>query len=75
MQRSCKAKIAGSNPVRGSKRKTLWEIWARALGEKAHNENKIADHIAIIRTTIFAMYFITNFFIVAGVIRHWNDAH
>jgi len=45
------------------------------LGEKAHNENKIADHIAIIRTTIFAMYFITNFFIVAGVIRHWNDAH
>ena len=45
-----------------------------ALGEKSHpNCNKTADKVAILRTVIFATYLITNLFIVAGVIRHWND--
>jgi hypothetical protein len=33
----------------------------------------VADRVAIVRTVIFATYLITNVFIVAGVIRHWND--
>lgn len=54
------------------KRRTLWRWWAKALGEKASKDNKESDTIAIIRTLIFATYLITNSFIVAGVIRHWN---
>jgi hypothetical protein len=51
----------------------MWRLWAKALGEKAHKKDCVADKVAIIRTVIFATYLITNAFIVAGVIRHWND--
>jgi len=49
----------------------MWHLWAKALGEKASSDDKEADSIAIIRTIIVLVYVITNFFIVAGVIRHW----
>jgi len=55
------------------KRKNVWRWWAKALGEKASKCDKESDKIAIIRTFIFITYLITNCFIVAGVIRHWND--
>ena len=55
------------------KKKTLWRWWAKALGEKATKNDREADHIAHIRSIIFATYLLTNCFIVAGVIRHWND--
>ena len=55
------------------KKKTMWRWWAKALGEKASKCDRESDRIAIIRTFIFATYLITNGFIVAGVIRHWND--
>lgn len=55
--------------------KSLWRLWCKALGEKAHKKDNIADQIAIIRTFIFASYLITNLFICAGVIRHWNDKY
>ena len=55
------------------KKKTIWRWWAKALGEKASKCDKESDHIALIRTVIFITYLITNCFIVAGVIRHWND--
>ena len=51
----------------------LWRFWAKALGEKASTDDKEADKIAIIRTIIVLIYIITNFFIIAGVLRHWND--
>jgi hypothetical protein len=53
--------------------KKLWHLWALALGEKAHKKDDVADLVAIVRTIIFTTYLITNMFIVAGVIRHWND--
>jgi hypothetical protein len=53
-------------------KKTVWRWWAKALGEKASKCDKESDHIAIIRTVIFSTYLITNCFIIAGVIRHWN---
>lgn len=43
------------------------------MGEKAHKKDAVADRVAIVRTIIFVTYFITNAFIVAGVVRHWND--
>ena len=52
----------------------LWRLWAKALGEKASKCNKESDKIALIRTFIFVSYLMTNAFIIAGVIRHWNDS-
>ena len=51
----------------------MWRIWAKSLGEKASKCDKESDNVAIIRSFIFITYLITNCFIVAGVIRHWND--
>ena len=57
--------------------KTLWRIWAKALGEKASENDCEADRVAFIRTLIVLChviticYVITNLFIIAGVIRHW----
>jgi hypothetical protein len=56
------------------KRRRVWGIWAKALGEKASAHDSEADRVAAIRTLIFVSYLVTNMFIVAGVIRHWNDA-
>lgn len=49
----------------------MWRLWAKALGEKSGVDDSESDKIAIIRTCIVLCYVITNFFIVAGVIRHW----
>ena len=49
----------------------MWRLWAKALGEKVGKSNEEADRIAIISTGILLVYFITNLFIVAGVIMHW----
>jgi len=54
-------------------KQTMWRLWAKAIGEKAHKKDHIADQIAAVRTVIFLSYLVTNLFIVAGVIRHWND--
>ena len=51
----------------------MWRLWAKALGEKATKNDKEADYVASIRTFLFATYLLTNCFIVAGVIKHWND--
>lgn len=51
----------------------MWRLWAKSLGQKASYFDHEADRVAVIRTFIFATYLITNCFIVAGVIRHWND--
>jgi hypothetical protein len=52
---------------------SLWRIIAKSLGEKAGKNNKEADRIALIRFLMFLSILSTNCFIVAGVIRHWND--
>ena len=51
----------------------IWRWWAKSLGQKASECDKESDKVAVIRTFIFATYLITNAFIVAGVVRHWND--
>ncbi len=50
----------------------MWKLIAKALGEKAFPANKEADKVAIIRLVIILQAIITNLFIIAGVIRHWN---
>ena len=49
----------------------LWRVWARALGEKAFEDDRDADKVAIIRTVIVLGNFTTCFFIMANVLRHW----
>jgi hypothetical protein len=45
-----------------------------ALGEKSHPHcNKTADRVALIRLLITLQILITNFFIIANAVRHWND--
>ena len=56
-----------------SQLRMIWRWWAKSLGQKASECDHEADKVAIIRTIIFATYLITNCFIVAGVVRHWND--
>ena len=53
--------------------KHIWRVWAKALGDKSGKSDKEADTVAIIRTIIFLQLVITNCFIIAGNIRHWND--
>jgi hypothetical protein len=55
------------------KRKSIWRIWAKALGEKSGKDDREADIIAGIRTFIFISYLVTNVAIVANAVRHWND--
>ena len=51
----------------------IWRIWAKALGEKAGETDQEADRVAFIRTIIILSYIITNCFIIAGVVKHWNQ--
>ena len=55
------------------KKKTVWRLWAKALGEKASKCDNESDKVAIIRTFIIISYLITNGFIIANAIRHWNN--
>lgn len=53
----------------------VWRLIAKSLGEKAGKNNQESDRIAVIRLLMFFSILITNCFIVAGVVRHWNDNH
>lgn len=53
--------------------KTFWRLWAKALGEKATQDDREADYVSYIRSIIFLTYLITNLFIISGVVRHWGD--
>jgi hypothetical protein len=46
---------------------------AKALGEKAHSDDRLADQVAVIRVAILLGYMATNVMICAGVVRHWNN--
>jgi len=51
--------------------KTFWYLWVKALGEKAHEDRATSDKVALIRTGIVLVYIITNFFIVANILKGW----
>jgi len=55
------------------KKKTIWRLWAKALGDKSGKNDREADTIAGIRTIILICYMVTNVAIVANAVRHWND--
>ncbi len=53
----------------------MWRLWAKAPGEKASENDKEADKIAMIRTIMFLIAvfygFITNTMIMIGIIHQW----
>ena len=54
--------------------KQFWEIWKYSLGSFSDDKTAPYDnYVALIRTSIFVSYMVTNAFIVSGVIRHWNN--
>ena len=53
--------------------KEFLRVWKYSLGSFSDSKTERYDNwIALIRTIIFVSYMVTNSFIVAGVIRHWN---
>ena len=51
-----------------------WNIWKYALGSFSDEKTKEYDnYVVIVRSIIFVSYLVTNFFIISGVIRHWNN--
>jgi hypothetical protein len=55
------------------KQSNLWRLVSKSLGEKSGKTDKEADQIALIRLIAFLSILITNSFIVANALRHWND--
>lgn len=51
------------------KRMSAWRLIAKSLGEKSGKDNQEADRIALIRLLMFLSIFITNSFIVYGVLK------
>jgi len=52
--------------------KKIWYIWANTMGNRISPNSRDADIAAIIRTIWWLVHIITCFFIIAGIIRHWN---
>lgn len=57
--------------IKARQRGGLWRLWAKALGEKASSCDRESDKVAVIRTVVVGVNFITCLFIIAGIIRHW----
>lgn len=57
--------------IKQSQKKGIWRLWAKALGEKASECDIESDKVAVIRTIVVGVNFITCLFIIAGIIRHW----
>jgi len=54
--------------------KEILLVWKYSLGSFSDSKTEKYDNwIALVRTVIFVSYMVTNSFIVAGVIRHWNS--
>ena len=58
--------------MKNKNKNLLYYIYC-ALGEKSGKNDKEADKIAAIRFFMFLSIFITNGFIIANAIRHWDD--
>ena len=52
----------------------ILRIWKYSLGSFSDSKTEKYDNwIALVRTVIFVSYMVTNSFIVAGVVRHWDS--
>lgn len=49
----------------------VWRIWCKAIGDKSGATDAESDYIALVRTVIVGLNFVTCLFIIAGVIHNW----
>lgn len=48
----------------------MWEIWCKAIGEKAYEDNNKADRVAIIRTVWVLLHILTCLAIILNAIAN-----
>ena len=54
--------------------KEILLVWKYSLGSFSDSKTEKYDNwIALVRTVIFVSYMVTNSFIVAEVVRHWDS--
>jgi hypothetical protein len=51
--------------------KRLWRYWAKALGEKASDNDAEADTVAIFRTAIVLLACVANIMLIVNAVHHW----
>lgn len=44
----------------------MWELWCKAIGQKAYDDDRKADRVAIIRSFWIILHVVTCSFIIAG---------
>lgn len=48
-----------------------WEVWAKALGEKADVDNRTSDLVAVVRTVIVLVNVVCALFIMTNIVHNW----
>ena len=48
-----------------------WEVWAKALGEKASEDSRTSDLVAVVRTVIVMINVICAVFIMTNIAHNW----
>ena len=51
--------------------KSVWRLWAKALGEKIGENDKEADQVALFRSLIILQAIITNVLISINILITW----
>jgi|TARA_R110000851_G_scaffold243435_5_gene396055 hypothetical protein len=44
----------------------MWKYWCKAIGQKAYDEDRKADRVAIIRSVWIILHIVTCLFIIIG---------
>jgi len=52
----------------------MWELWCKAIGQKAYNDDRKADRVAIIRSVWVILHVVTCLAIILNAIANhgWN---
>ena len=48
-----------------------WEVWAKALGEKAYEDSRTSDLVALVRTVIVLVNVVCAAFIMTNIVHNW----
>lgn len=48
----------------------MWDLWCKAIGQKAYQDDKKADRVAIIRTVWIVLHIVTCLAIILNAIQN-----
>lgn len=46
----------------------MWELWCKSIGQKAYDDKRKADHVAIVRSVWVILHITTCIFIILNAI-------